>query len=132
MRIGAEHDSAEARAQQAATAAILKVLNRSRGDAQPVFDAIVQTARRLLGGFSALMTRVSGEQLHMAAMTHTTRAGDKSLKDIFPVLLTRPGFHTDVVRSRAPAIMRDTERSKFRRLRAWRESVATEAPWRCR
>ena len=42
----------EAREQQAATAEILKVIASSPDDVQPVFDAIVANADRLIGGFS--------------------------------------------------------------------------------
>jgi len=46
----------EALAQQAATAEILKVIEASRGDAQPVFDAIVRCAARLFPGCNAGVT----------------------------------------------------------------------------
>ena len=45
-------DLKEAREQQAATAEILKVIASSPSDVQPVFDAIVANADRLIGGFS--------------------------------------------------------------------------------
>src|SRR6478609_9576518 len=41
----------EARAQQAATADILKVIASSPSDVQPVFDAIATSANWLIGGF---------------------------------------------------------------------------------
>src|SRR6476620_7605604 len=46
-------DLKEAREQLAATAEILKVIASSPDDVQPVFDAIVTSANRLIGGFSA-------------------------------------------------------------------------------
>src|SRR6187200_2661984 len=45
-------DLKEAREQQAATAEILKVIASSPSDVQPVFEAIVANADRLIGGFT--------------------------------------------------------------------------------
>src|SRR4051794_31739964 len=45
-------DLKEARAQQAATAEILKVIASSPGDVQPVFEAIAASGHRLVGGYS--------------------------------------------------------------------------------
>ena len=45
-------DLKEAHEQQAATAEILKVIASSPDDVQPVFDAIVANADRLIGGYS--------------------------------------------------------------------------------
>src|SRR5262245_36795658 len=53
----------EAREQQAATADILKVIASSPSDVQPVFDAIAQSARRVVGAHSATVTRVVGDQI---------------------------------------------------------------------
>jgi two-component system, NtrC family, sensor kinase len=50
----------EAQAQQAATAEILRVIASSPSDVQPVFEAIVRTAVRLLGCDRAFFMRVDG------------------------------------------------------------------------
>ena len=50
---GLSKDLKEAREQQAATAEILKVIASSPSDVQPVFDAIVANADRLVGGSSS-------------------------------------------------------------------------------
>jgi len=57
----------EARAQQAATAAILKVIARSRGDAQPVFNAIAKSAARLCDASYCIVFRFDGKLFHVAA-----------------------------------------------------------------
>src|SRR5512134_2850875 len=64
-------DKAEALEQQKATAEILRVIGSSPTDAQPVFDAIVGSAVRLLGAFSGTVLRLVGEDLHLAAITST-------------------------------------------------------------
>src|SRR5687768_4456065 len=54
---------AEAREQQTATGAIVRVLGASSGDAQPVFDAIVEEAVRVCGAVGATLSRVDGGEL---------------------------------------------------------------------
>src|SRR5215831_20582651 len=46
---------------EAATSEILRVISQSPSDVQPVFDAIVESSRRLLNGFSAIVTRLVGD-----------------------------------------------------------------------
>ena len=55
-------ETQEALAQQTATAAILRVISASHTDAQPVFDAIVQSAVRLLNLDRAAFSRVEGSR----------------------------------------------------------------------
>jgi len=62
-------DLKEAREQQAATAEILKVIASSPDDVQPVFEAIVANAARLIDGFSAGVFRFVGGAVHLAAIT---------------------------------------------------------------
>src|SRR5437868_636931 len=83
----AGQDLNEARAQQAATAEILKVIASSRSDVQPVFQAIATNANRLLGGFSTAVFRFVDDVAHLAAFTPTTPAADDVLKASFPMPL---------------------------------------------
>ncbi len=46
-----------------ATAEILRVISRSPTDVQPVFEAIVKSAMRLLSAFSAVVRRLVDEEL---------------------------------------------------------------------
>src|SRR5262249_20036473 len=56
---------------QTATSDILRVISRAQTDVQPVFDAIVASAVRLLGGYTGLLTRIVGDQLVLLALTST-------------------------------------------------------------
>jgi len=53
--------------QQTATAEILQVISSSPTDAQPVFDAIAESAMRLLDGWSVLVWRYDGERMRVIA-----------------------------------------------------------------
>ncbi|MBL0898562.1 MAG: HAMP domain-containing protein [Reyranella sp.] len=53
--------------QQTATAEILQVISRSPTDTQPVFDAIAESAMRLLNGWSVLVWRYDGERMRVIA-----------------------------------------------------------------
>jgi hypothetical protein len=46
---------------QTATSDILRVISQSQTDVQPVFDAIVASAVRLLRGSAGAVTRISGD-----------------------------------------------------------------------
>jgi len=74
----------EALERQTATADILKVIARSPSDAQPVFEAIAASAKRLLGGFSTAVFRFTNDIAHLAAFTPTTPEADAVLQDSFP------------------------------------------------
>ncbi|HEV8095935.1 MAG TPA: GAF domain-containing protein, partial [Burkholderiales bacterium] len=100
---------AEALEQQAAAAEILKVISRSPADPQPVFDAIVQRAMRLLRGHSAMVSRVIDDKLHLAAITSTSKAGDAALRKTYPRPITKESSHARVVHSRKTYMIRDTE-----------------------
>jgi signal transduction histidine kinase len=58
---------AEALEQQAATNEILRVIARSRGDAQPVFDTIARSAARLCHAAFCHVFRFDGTLIHWAA-----------------------------------------------------------------
>ena len=101
------NETKEALERQTATAEILKVIASSPSDVQPVFDAIVETAKRLLGGFSATVTPIVDGMVHLAAFTAHWRVGRAARsKRLFPAPLSA-------------AISRLHERPKRKRLIAF-------------
>src|SRR5207248_4630436 len=69
---------------QTATSDILRVISRSQTDVQPVFQAIVASAVRLLRGYSGALTRIAGDQIELAAHTSIDDAADAALRSLFP------------------------------------------------
>ena len=59
----------EALEQETATSEVLSVIRRSPADAQPVFDAIVQSAARLCGAIFSVVYLYDGDRLRIAATT---------------------------------------------------------------
>src|SRR5207253_2647150 len=87
---------------QTATSDILRVISRSQTDVQPVFDAIMGSAVRLLRGHSGVLTRIAGDQIVLAALTSTDAAADAAVRARFPRSLQSEGMHAQAIRDRAP------------------------------
>jgi two-component system, NtrC family, sensor kinase len=94
---------------QTATSDILRVISRSQTDVQPVFDAILTSAVRLLAGDAGAMTRLAGDQIVLVALTSTDDAGDATLKGTFPRPLDDPGPGPRAIRDRAPVNIADAQ-----------------------
>ena len=101
------NETQEALERQTATAEILKVIASSTSDVQPVFEAIAQNAKRLFGAHSAVVTRIVGDLLHLAAFTSGGEAADKALQNSFPLPLSTPDIHSRVVQTGAIAFRTD-------------------------
>jgi len=100
-------DLTEALDQQTATSDILRVISQSQTDVQPVFDAIVNSAVRLLRANTGVVLRIAGEQIELAASTRTDEAGDAALRASFPRPLQSEGASAQAIRDRAPLNIAD-------------------------
>src|SRR5262245_61590847 len=118
--------------QQTATSDILRVISRSQTDVQPVFDAILGSAVRLLSAYSGGLTRIAGDQIVLAALTSTDPAGDAAQRAMYPQPLHSESPHGQAIRSHAPVNVADAqEDTRFTqryhvaaRVRGYRSSVA--------
>ncbi|HTR57772.1 MAG TPA: GAF domain-containing protein, partial [Casimicrobiaceae bacterium] len=103
------NETKEALERQTATAEILKVIASSPSDVQPVFDTIVETAKRLIGAFSVTVTLVDREKLKLAAYTATGPEGTEALRKYFPISIEGTPMGK-AVRQRAPEFIDDFEK----------------------
>ncbi len=92
---------------QTATGDILRVISRSQTDVQPVFDAILASAVRLLGAYSGALTRIAGDQIELAAFTSIDDAADATHKATYPQSLHSEWPHAQAIRNRAPLNIAD-------------------------
>jgi signal transduction histidine kinase len=102
-------DLTQALEQQTATAEVLRVIGGSPTDAQPVFEAIVSSAWRLLGGFGGAVYRLVGDEIHLAAYISTNPSGDAALRSTFPRPLSVFSPPGEAMRRRAPVVLTDIE-----------------------
>src|SRR5262245_38698126 len=75
----------EALLQQAATAEILRVISTSPADAQPVFQAIVQSGLKLFPDAAILIALPDGDRLRAAAFADTNPARVKAMLSVWPI-----------------------------------------------
>jgi signal transduction histidine kinase len=121
----------EALEQQTATSDILRVISRSQTDVQPVFDAILASAVRLLGAYSGSLTRRAADQIELVALTSTDDAGDAAVRARYPQPLHSEDFQAQALRDRAPLNIADVHSDlrlpeatrAYARARGWRSAV---------
>ena len=70
----------EALQQQTATSEVLSIIRRSPADAQPVFDAIVQSAARLCGAIFSVVYLCDGDRVRIAATKNFTPEATSQLQ----------------------------------------------------
>ena len=99
---------AQALEQQAATSEILRVISKSPADLQPVFDAIVRSASRLCDGQHAIVVRVDGDWMHLAA-SFNARSGTE-MNTVFPRRIGREIGIGRAILDAAPVHIPDVEK----------------------
>ena len=90
-RLARERD--EALHQQAATAEILKLISASPTNAQPVFEAIVQSGLKLFPGAAIFIALPDGDKLRAAAFAEADPVRAKAWHRRWPVPITREYIH---------------------------------------
>src|SRR4029077_7707758 len=120
----------EALERQTATAEILRVIAGSPTDVQPVFDAIAESARRLLGSHTAAVTRVIDDVVHLAASTAENEAPAHAAQGLLPYPLSSDRIHARVARTGQLAVNTDAPNSdlpreikEFARTVGWRSML---------
>jgi GAF domain-containing protein len=96
---------------QTATADILKVIAGSPTDVQPVFEAIAESAKRLLGSHTAVVTRVIDDVVHLAASTSESEAPAHAAQGLLPYPVSSDRIHARVIRTGQIAVSTDAPNS---------------------
>ncbi len=94
---------------QTATSDILRVISRTHTDVQPVFDAIMASAARLLRAHSGALTRIVDSRIGLAAMTTSEPLAEEALRANFPMSLDSGTAHALALRMRAPLNVIDAD-----------------------
>src|SRR5262249_39239182 len=113
---------------QTATSDILRVISRSQTDVQPVFEAIVTSAVRLLGAYSSALYVLADDQIELVALTSTNPSGDAALRAAYPQSLQSEDPVPQVIRARTPLNVGDAQidprvpetTHAYARARGWR------------
>ena len=84
-----ERELGEAHRRETATADILSVISRSPTNVQPVFEAIVESGRKLFAGAAVSVALPEGDEIKLKALAEPDGGLAQTLRGRFPVSLTR-------------------------------------------
>src|SRR5262249_7142204 len=123
------NETKEALARQTATSDVLKVIASSPSNLQPVFDAIAERSKALMGGHSTTVVRYINGMVELASFTPVSPEADATLQALFPMRPnTDPQFAAilrgDIAKiSDAEAELQDSAMKNAARLRGWRSRL---------
>src|SRR5207245_873643 len=67
------------------SAEILNAISRAQTDAQPVFDIIARSARRLCGAAYGQVQLCDGKLIHLATLESANPEGDQAIRAVYPL-----------------------------------------------
>jgi GAF domain-containing protein len=88
-------------AQQTATSEVLAVISGAQTAVQPVFEAIVQSARRLCEASYSSVYRLDNQLVHLVAHNHQTPEAAETFRYVWPMPLTGDSFVARAIRENA-------------------------------
>jgi GAF domain-containing protein len=83
------NETREALARQTATSDVLKVIASSPSNLQPVFDAIAERSKALIGGHSTTVFRFAGDMVELVGATSVGAEADAVLRATFPMPISK-------------------------------------------
>ncbi|KPK34452.1 MAG: hypothetical protein AMJ66_03700 [Betaproteobacteria bacterium SG8_40] len=101
-------DLAESLEQQTATSEILRVINQSQTDVQPVFEAIANNAVKLCGATSGGVHTFDGKLIDIVAAASFSPEGLEALRRTYPMSPNREGATGRAILDRAVCYVPDT------------------------
>jgi two-component system NtrC family sensor kinase len=122
--VRAQRERDEALEQQTATSNILRVINSSPTDAQPVSDTIVRSAVQLCGARFGVLHHFDGERLHLAAHDVTPEVLEV-LRRAYPMRPSRSQASGRAILNRAVAEIRDVREDS-----EYQHDMAAAGDWR--
>ncbi len=104
-------DLSESLEQQTATSEVLNVISSSLSDAQPVFDAIVQSGMRLFPDAAVFVALPENGMIKAAAMAEKDQARAEGWKRRFPFPLSHDYMHGVAILNRAVVDISDVRKA---------------------
>ncbi|MEO8751498.1 MAG: GAF domain-containing protein [Casimicrobiaceae bacterium] len=95
---GRNRDLTEALQQQTATSEILRLIARSPTDTQPVFDLVAQRAGKLCDAEVAVVSRLDGERIELAAIDGVVPEAVTIVRSLYPMRLDSRSVTSGVIR----------------------------------